>query len=122
NRLTKFVPASGAATRMFRNIHAYIAEQKNINIESLKKDAESNADAKYVYDFITNLKRFAFYDKLKFILTHNGINDDDIDSVLKRVVDITGLNYENYPKGAILFHKYGSECRTAFEEHLFEAI
>lgn len=122
NRLTKFVPASGAATRMFRNIQAYISEHKNINIASLRKDAGSNADAQYVYTFITNLKRFAFYDKLKSILTRDGIKDDDIDSVLKRVVGITGLNYENYPKGAILFHKYGSECRTAFEEHLFEAI
>ena len=127
-RLIKFVPSSGAASRMFSKIQSYLNESEFIPYSKLKKDSAKNSDAKSVYEFITNLKHFAFYDQLKTILKNENIDletindEDDISIVLKRVLDSKGLNYSFYPKGAILFHKYKDKSRTAFEEHLFEAV
>lgn len=121
NRLIKFVPASGAATRMFKNILAYLSENDSIEKASHNQDAQSNSNTDYIHHFINNIQNFAFYKKLKSVLIRDNISEEDVNLVLKRVIDETGLNYANYPKGAILFHSYGGEYRTAFEEHLFEA-
>ena len=127
-RLIKFVPASGAASRMFSKIQSYLNESEFIPYSKLKEDSAKNSDARSVYEFITNLKYFAFYDQLKAILKNENIDletisdEDDVSIILKRVLDSKGLNYSFYPKGAILFHKHKEKSRTAFEEHLFEAI
>ncbi|MBS4034831.1 MAG: DUF4301 family protein [Ignavibacterium sp.] len=127
-RLTKFIPASGAATRMFNHIQSYLINSEPISIGELKKEMNSDSDAKSVYEFITNIKYFAFYEDLKSLLSTEKIDldnisdDDDISIILRKVLDSSGLNYSFYPKGAILFHKYNGEKRTAFEEHIYEAV
>lgn len=126
-RLTKFVPASGAATRMFSKIQSYLNESGDIYFSKLKSDSCKYPKAKSVFEFITNLQNFAFYDELKSILTRENIfsenikDDSNISVILKRLLDPEGLNYAFYPKGALPFHKYENKARTAFEEHLFEA-
>lgn len=126
-RLTYFVPASGAATRMFKQLQSYLNKSKGVPFFVLREEIFSDSDAKAVYEFLSNIKCFAFYDKLKSILKKENIDidnlndDDDISIVLKSVLDENGLNYSFLPKGAILFHKYNNECRTPFEEHLYEA-
>lgn len=127
-RITKFVPASGAATRMFAKIQSYLNESAGIPFSKLKSDSFRNPVAKSVFEFITNLKSFAFYDELRSALIKETFwledieDDSDISIILKILLDDKGLNYSKYPKGAILFHKYKNCARTAFEEHLFEAV
>jgi len=127
-RLTKFVPASGAATRMFNHIQSYLNSSKTISIARLKKEMHTDTNAKSVYEFITNLKYLAFYEDLKSLPSlekfdlDNISDEDDISIILRKVLDSSGLNYSFYPKGAILFHKYNGENRTAFEEHIYEAV
>lgn len=125
-RLTYFVPASGAATRMFKQLQSYLNKSKGVPFDVLKEEIFWDSEAKAVYEFISNIKHFAFYDNLKAILKNENINidklndDDDISIVLKSVLNEGGLNYSFLPKGAILFHKYENEFRTAFEEHVYE--
>lgn len=127
-RLMKFVPASGAATRMFSNLQSYLNFSDSITLDKLKEDAKSNASAKTVSEFINNITRFAFYDELKEVLKKDKIDPsnlrdkDNISPIIKKVLDSDGLNFSVYPKGAILFHKYADETRTAFEEHIYEAV
>ncbi len=100
----KFVPASGAATRMFKALYEY---------------AENGKQGKEVDEFIARLKDFAFYKRLSGITgkTEGGSPAEWI----KGLLDKNGLNYGNLPKGLLLFHNYATEARTAFEEHLVEA-
>lgn len=106
----KFVPASGAASRMFKSLF----EAKEM-LEA-GKDADTvnnnNSAAKY---FFENITKFAFYDELaKYRISSNA-------DILKSLLTPQGLNYGNLPKGVLLFHKYKNFKRTPFEEHLVEA-
>lgn len=127
-RLMKFVPASGAATRMFSKLQNYLNHCDSFSLSKLKEDADSNINAKAVYDFLKNINQFAFYDDLKIILKKENIdpenlNDDtDVSIIIRRLLDEKGLNYAFYPKGALSFHKYSDRSGTAFEEHLYEAV
>ena len=90
----KFVPASGAASRMFKDIFAGLQEP-NDAVRTLSE----------------NIKRFAFYDPALF----DGKNAAEV------VLMPEGLGYGSKPKGVIRFHRYpDGECRTAFAEHLVE--
>ncbi|MEW6079420.1 MAG: DUF4301 family protein [Thermodesulfobacteriota bacterium] len=122
-RLAKFVPASGAATRMFKDLIA--AHQK--------PGGESPASDKSVTALLANLNRFACRDALWKAMEQDGVNHDDLTgeggsaAVLKYLLTPSGLGYADLPKGLILFHRYRDEAasasysRTAFEEHLAEA-
>ena len=91
-RVAKFVPASGAATRMFKDLLA------------------GQSDA--VRTFLENLPRFAFYEDLAGIPT---------DAILEHLLTEKGLDYAELPKGLLKFHRYPEGPRTPFEEHLVEA-
>jgi len=100
----KFVPASGAATRMFKALFEYL--------ETGKKGSD-------VDEFFAGLKDFAFYEDLRKIITKDAAEDDS--EWVKALLDVDGLNYGNLPKGLLKFHAYPDGARTAFEEHLVEA-
>lgn len=105
--IVKFVPASGAATRMFKELYeaeADILSQKNVNDKSEK-----------VFE---QLSKFAFY---KELATIPGFDRNNRLSVIEHILREKGLNYGSLPKGMLKFHKYADEVRTAFEEHLVEA-
>ncbi|MFN2422560.1 MAG: DUF4301 family protein [Cryomorphaceae bacterium] len=110
-KVLKFVPASGAASRMFKDLFA--ALEGNENSES--------ADA-----FFNSLEDFPFGESLLSIVglpRDFPLNDKStrID-ILKALLLEDGLNYGRLPKGMIKFHKYrDSDSRTAFEEHFHEA-
>ena len=112
-KVIKFVPASGAATRMFRDLYAYMDE---------------GSGSKALEDFISGLKRFAFYDDLKSCIEKSGMDTEsliqagDYDPIFKFLLGREGLNYGNLPKGLVAFHQYDGHYRTAFEEHLLEGI
>ena len=101
HKIMKFVPASGAATRMFKDLFDFIAT----NVPNTVSRMTAN-----------NITRFAFWDDLKQYLPQNA-SDMNIAQCL---VTDSGLNYGNWPKGLIKFHKYREYTRTPVEEHLDE--
>ena len=118
----KFVPASGAASRMFKSLFSF---NENYNASDNARDyLEKN---KSVSEFFEGLKSFAFYDDLKNALKKNNISIDDClhDNKFNVIIDYLllekGLNYASLPKGLLKFHKYRNDSRTAFEEHFVEA-
>lgn len=105
--LLKFVPASGAATRMFKSLFSFLQEDK--------KD-------KSVDEFFTTLTEFAFYDDLKTSLAADGhdITTADEKTIVSYFLTNKGLGYGELPKGLLKFHNYESRSRTPLEEHLVE--
>lgn len=97
----KFVPASGAATRMFKSLFSFLEEGKS----------DKSTD-----QFFDKLNDFAFAEDLKKILPENADNQTIVDYYLTR----KGLDYGSLPKGLLKFHQYENESRTALEEHLVE--
>ena len=104
--LVKFVPASGAATRMFKSLFA-----------ALDGKADTSVDA--VFDRLTD---FAFYDDLKAAMAAKGqdITTADRPTILRFLLTDEGLDYGNLPKGLLKFHRYVDGPRTPVEEHLVE--
>ncbi|WP_320169438.1 DUF4301 family protein [Maridesulfovibrio sp.] len=120
-RFSKFVPASGAATRMFKHLLAML------NSGNSQADLDEK-DAAMCRDFMDSLPVFPFYEKLKDSMADAGFDIDeccatgDYVPVLESLLTEKGLGYGSMPKGLIPFHRYGSECRTPFEEHIAEAV
>ena len=131
-RVTKFVPASGAATRMFKSLLSVLSVHDDITFEILNERAGKQSDYKFTLHFITNIRSFAFFDSLKTVLAKDGYDierlllEQQYSRVLQYVVHDCGLGYAQLPKGLIEFHAYrggdGSKVRTAFAEHLAEAL
>ncbi len=126
-RIIKFVPASGAASRMFQKLLSVINRFPKFSLQELKSFSENDKECKYVYDFLVNLEKFAFYDAVKNTLGKDDFEiqnliSDDPGQILKSILFEPGLNYLSKPKGAIKFHRYDDECRTAFEEQIFESL
>ena len=107
-KLAKFVPASGAATRMFKR---YITYNLEPNLKNL-----NDGDFYSVKNGLKNIKNFAFYKKLKSLCTE----PENLEEIVEKIL-YSGLNYANLPKGLLDFHNYPDSPRTAFEEHLHEA-
>ena len=114
-RIGKFVPASGAASRMFKDLLSFL---------SAPPGAEPSATVRSCFE---NLPRFAFYEHLAAALYADGIDLDeaarngDWEAVLSHLLEKPGLGYAECPKGLLLFHRYPEGPRTPFEEHLVEA-
>jgi len=112
----KFVPASGAASRMFKSLFSALDEiQKGIAPSEVLDNGEVSL-------FFDQIDRFAFYDDLKEVLSKN--NQELKEIPLKTILEIflleTGLNYGNLPKGLLRFHRYPEGIRTPVEEHFVE--
>jgi len=126
-RLIKFVPASGAASRMFQKLQSVLNRFSNFSLDDLKNNSENDIECKSVVEFLLNLPKFAFYDDLKAILSLDDsgiiklVNESPAE-VLKAVLFDRGLDYSSKPKGAIKFHRYKNENRTAVEEQIYEAF
>ncbi|MDX9845795.1 MAG: DUF4301 family protein [Tenuifilaceae bacterium] len=119
--LTKFVPASGAATRMFKHLYEFLEEYPN-----KQDDCFADKGFNSMWNFFENIKSFAFYDDLKAELAKNRHSIDglmeqkDYTTIVKALLQPFALNYGNLPKGLIKFHAYADGTRTALEEHLVE--
>lgn len=123
---SKFVPASGAATRMFK---ALLSKQSGmLRRDDLVREASAgDKEAAEVLLFFDNIKEFAFFDDLKASLASAGldieklIKSDRFALIIERLLSSKGLGYADLPKGLLPFHRYQGGARTAFEEHLVEA-
>ncbi|GJM30401.1 MAG: hypothetical protein DHS20C17_30360 [Cyclobacteriaceae bacterium] len=115
NQLVKFVPASGAASRMFKEFFALM--QNPTEVDSCAAAVSA----------LRNIERFSFYQELKQKMSDDGLDlineleQSNFRVVLEYILTDRGLNYGFLPKGLLAFHQYGSECRTPVEEHLVEA-
>lgn len=123
-QIIKFVPASGAASRMFKNLFTFLEEvDKNDQRALLLADKSFNS----VHSFIERLKYFAFFPELVSKMAQDGIelndclNNGDYYTIIDYVVNEKGLDYGNLPKGLLNFHSYGEKSRKSLEEHLVEA-
>lgn len=114
-KVVKMVPASGAASRMFKNLFSFVSGESD------------KPDSAFVIDFFDGLHEFAFFDELNnkclslygkdvdMLISEGGYRD-----VVKALIDPEGLNYGQLPKALLDFHSTADGVRTAMEEHLAE--
>ena len=115
----KFVPASGAASRMFRDLVA-LRDAFSAGTEPM-----SVRDREVLGRFVANVKRFPFADALEETLEggiDGALSSGGPSLLLDAVLCPGGLGYGNVPKGLVHFHSYGGVPRTAFCEHFAEAL
>lgn len=113
--IVKFVPASGAASRMFKNMFAFVNGDSNVPTTDFEKT------------YFNDIEKFAFYDALNDVCKKNEgkdikqlIAEGNYKAVASNMLSPNGLNYGQLPKGMLLFHKYDEGARTPMEEHLVE--
>jgi hypothetical protein len=119
----KFVPASGAATRMFKALFEFdeMFRQSDFDPRILSKEAY-----KHVKECFDRIGDFAFVSLLEEIHEKRGTNlnmqfqKKNYHHVLDALLKEEGLNYGNLPKGLLVFHRYEDGIRTSVEEHLVE--
>ena len=116
HKIVKFVPASGAASRMFKNMFAFLDAPYDVPTTDFEKQ------------FFENIKKFAFRKALCdkcHVNNEKGImcliKKGDYKAVVANLLKPEGLNYGQLPKGLLQFHEYEDEVRTPMEEHLVEA-
>ncbi|MGI9551127.1 MAG: DUF4301 family protein [Aurantibacter sp.] len=119
--LLKFVPASGAASRMFKALFNFL-ERFDPSQESLEAYIERTEDID-IERFADGLRHFPFYQLVKNRITEPfSTIGQEIYLFVREMMSEDALNYGFYPKGLLPFHIYGSHTSTPFEEHLKEAV
>ncbi|MDR1004402.1 MAG: DUF4301 family protein [Prevotellaceae bacterium] len=115
NRIMKFVPASGAASRMFKDLFEFLGADCN------------TPQTPFEQTFFEALSEFAFYQELNHVC--QTIYHQDIPTLLATgkykavaaaLLQKEGMDYGALPKGLLLFHAYDEGSRTPLEEHLVE--
>lgn len=111
----KFVPASGAASRMFKDLFGFLGRVEDIP----KKPVEKL--------FFDQIGKFAFYENLNNVCIKNSgknistlISDKRYKDIVENLLLPKGLNYGSLPKGLLKFHSYNNMKRTPMQEHLVE--
>lgn len=115
----KFVPASGAASRMFRDLGML---RETFSSDEAALDPE---EKKILEKFLSNAARFPFAGLLEERLgerLEKAVSSGNFGPILETLLGNEGLGYGNIPKGLVPFHSYGGERRTAFCEHFKEAL
>ena len=122
--IVKFVPASGAASRMFKFLFQFLNNYDSN--ESIEAYVERTGD-KLISTFVSGIEHFPFYENViekAKVLNPNfdGLNKDRaIIEFVRTMLSEDGLNYSFLPKGLLPFHKYTDGPVTAFQEHLLES-
>ncbi len=123
--IVKFVPASGAATRMFKTLFTFLKEYRPEK-ESINSYINRHRDNELSV-FLVGLEKLPFFEDVvhkihKVIPDFNELSyDEKRVEFIKTMLNEDRLNYSFYPKGLLPFHRYKVYVSTAFEEHLFEA-
>lgn len=123
-KLIKFVPASGAASRMFQFLNEFL---NDFDIENESINGYINRKKEYELPvFIVGLDKFPFYDEVHSKLQEIYPGFDNLKSDYKNFYFIKMLlspdyfNYSNKPKAILPFHHYKTHIATPIEEHLYE--
>ena len=127
-RLLKFVPASGAASRMFHSLLSMGNACDRVNRARVERQATlGNQEARELLVFMDGFERFAFCDSLSGAMAADGLDaaalvaQGEFSQILEYLLMPCGLDYAALAKGLLLFHRYPAGNRTALEEHLVEA-
>ena len=118
-KILKFVPASGAATRMFKELYAFSSTYFGVS---------GNFDKEFpdVKTFLENIRTFAFWDDLKACMLASELDIEDYlqrgdyTTIINFLLKEQYLGYGGLPKGLLKFHRYGAMQRTPLEEHIVE--
>ena len=127
-RAMKFVPASGAASRMFKTLLSAYHRLRDSDSETTQEMMKADSDEEKTTEFINNLEKFAFYQDLREVISKRGMDLEDLkdsgqwETILEYTLTSQGLNLSELPKGLVKFHQYPNCSRTPFEEHLVEAV
>jgi len=114
--VVKFVPASGAASRMFKDLFSFLEGDGDITKSS------------FIQKFFTHIEKFAFYDDLNKSLEKAGssinkaMKSGQHQLVVSHLLNEEGLGYGQLPKGLLKFHHYADHDRTPTYEHFMEGI
>ena len=113
--ISKFVPASGAASRMFKNMFEFLGAEYDKPTTDFEKK------------FFDHIHDFAFYNDLNAACLDNTgkninalLSEHNYKAVVSNLLESAGLNYGALPKGLLKFHRYADGVRTPLEEHLVE--
>ena len=113
--IVKFVPASGAASRMFKDLFSFSEANYDVPTTDFEKT------------FFNNLEHYAFFCALdaQCKTLHNKdceelLKEGEYKKIVNALLHKEGLNYGQLPKGLLLFHRYEDSVRTPAEEHLVE--
>lgn len=123
--VVKFVPASGAASRMFKHLYEFRSFYRGTSENQLELLKDRGPDS--VYYFFEHIQEFSFFPVLLDALEKRGLDFETVmfesryEKILNTLLTERGLEFGNLPKALIPFHSYGEEVRTAFAEHLAEA-
>ena len=128
-RFVKLVPASGAASRMFRELLFFqCGEGRQVTWEdAVARAGDGDARAEALVRFVRAVKRFPFRRDLEAVLDEQGLSLDALSEmgafgeILDALLGSPGLGYGNLAKGLLAFHGNDDESRTPFEEQLVEA-
>jgi hypothetical protein len=114
-KIVKFVPASGAASRMFKNMFEFLGADYDKPTTDFEKK------------FFDHIHDFAFYNDLNAACMDNMgknidalLSEQNYKAIVSNLLEAAGLNYGALPKGLLKFHRYADGVRTPLEEHLVE--
>ena len=114
-KVVKFVPASGAASRMFKNMFEFLGADYDVPTTDFEKK------------FFDRIHSFAFFNDLNAACQDNTgktidalVEEKNYKAVVANLLEAAGLNYGALPKGLLKFHRYDDGVRTPLEEHLVE--
>jgi hypothetical protein len=124
-RLRRFVPASGAASRMFSPLHT----ERGVfdACRAVEASAEAPQAELDLRRFLNEIESFAFYPDLNKAMAEDGqdlqqaLADRDLPLIIRYLLEPCGLGYSRLPKGLLAFHAAVDGARTPFIEHLAEA-
>ena len=118
-QIVKFTPASGAASRMFKALFAFLEdfEPGVHSLEEFLSDGKNRA----IRSFYQGIEKFPFYELVRSRIKAGRENQGEfLYAFVEQMLSEKGLNYGFYPKGLLPFHKYGDHLATPLEEHLKE--
>jgi len=128
-RFVKFVPASGAASRMFKLLFEVYDRNPPPSVEEFHAQADrGDQRSKDFLCFHDGIRRVGFFEDLKAIMEKKGLSAERLlgqnqwQEILRYLLTEQGLDVGALPKGLLKFHQYPTGNRTALEEHLVEAI
>jgi len=127
-RFMKFVPASGAASRMFHLLLKFFQREPFTGDDLRREVLQGDEESQQFMHFIEALSQTAFFGELGEALARSNLDLETLrregryQEILRALLLPNGLDYSHKPKGLVKFHSYPKEKRTPLEEHLVEAV
>lgn len=125
-KLKKFIPASGAASRMFKFLNEFLNE---FNLENDTINAYINRkNATELKIFLTGIEKFPFFKAVEnqlldqFTDFKSCTKDQQNYFIIKLMLEESHFNFANKPKAVLPFHQYQNHIATPIEEHLKESV